>query len=110
MTGGKKMTIFEIKEKLRYQEFEICLHAFEEAVDDFLSLNEVINAILQNGEIIEDDPDGFRCLVHCKSKKQHIHVVFDYHDIVKGLSSEIEVVTIYKPDPALWINYRKRKR
>ena len=104
------MTIFEIKEKLRYQEFEICLHAFEEAVDDFLSLNEVINAILQNGEIIEDDPDGFRCLVHCKSKKQHIHVVFDYHDFVKGLCSEIEIVTIYKTNPAVWINYRKRKR
>jgi hypothetical protein len=43
------MTIFEIKEKLQYQEFEICLHAFEEAVDDFLSLNEVVNAVLQNG-------------------------------------------------------------
>jgi hypothetical protein len=110
MSGGNKMTIFEIKEKLRYQEFEICLHAFEEAVDDFLTLNEVINAILQNGEIIEDDPDGFRCLVHCKSKEQHIHVVFDYHDSVKGLRSAIEIVTIYKPDPALWINYRKRKR
>jgi hypothetical protein len=36
MSGVAQMTIFEIKEKLRYQEFEICLHAFEEAVDDFL--------------------------------------------------------------------------
>ena len=104
------MTISEIKEKLRYQEFEICLHAFEEAIDDFLSLSEAINAILQNGEIIEDNPENFRCLVHCKSKQQHIHVAFDYHDMTNGLCSEIEIVTIYKPNPALWINYRKRKR
>jgi len=37
------MIIFEIQEKLRYQEFAISLHAFEEAVDDFLSLTEEIN-------------------------------------------------------------------
>jgi len=36
MSGVAQMTIFTIKEKLRYQEFEISLHAFEEAVDDFL--------------------------------------------------------------------------
>jgi hypothetical protein len=30
--------------------------------------------------------------------------------MIKGLRAEIEIVTIYKPDPALWINYRKRKR
>ncbi len=104
------MTAFEIKEKLRYQEFEISLHAFEEAVDDFLSLEEVIKAVLENGEVIEDNPDDFRCLVHCKSKQQHVHIAFDYHDMTKDLRAEIEIVTIYKPDPALWINYRKRKR
>ncbi len=104
------MTISEIKDKLRRNEFEISLHAFEEAVDDFISLNEVIGAILANGEIIEQRPEDFRCLVYCKSKQQHIHAVFDYHDFSKGLCLEIEIVTIYKPDPALWINYRKRKK
>jgi hypothetical protein len=62
MAGGNKRTAFEIKEKLRYQEFETSLHAFEEAVDDFLSLEEVIKAVLENGEVIEDNPDDFRCL------------------------------------------------
>ena len=104
------MTISELQEKLRKQEFEICLHAFEEAVDDFLSLQEVIEALLLNGELIEDDPIDCRCLVYCKSKQQPVHVAFDYHDFAKGFDSNIEIVTIYKPDPALWINYRKRKR
>jgi len=31
------MTVSEIKAKLKSEEFEISLHAFEEAVDDFLS-------------------------------------------------------------------------
>ncbi len=104
------MTVSEIKAKLRSEEFEISLHAFEEAVDDFLSLNEVIHAILQNGEMLEDNPENFRCLIYCKNKRQYIHVVFDYHDFVKRLDTKIEIVTIYKPDPALWINYRKRRR
>lgn len=104
------MTVSEIKAKLKSEEFEISLHAFEEAVDDFLSLNEVIHAILQNGEMIEDNPEDCRCVIYCKNKRQHIHVVFNYHDFVKSLDLKIEIVTIYKPDPALWINYRKRRR
>jgi hypothetical protein len=104
------MTITVIKEKLRNNEFEIGVHAFEEAVDDFLSLNDVVNAIIQNGEIIENNYENFRCLIHCKNKRQHIHVAIDYHDFAKGLCLEIELVTIYKPNPALWINYRKRRK
>lgn len=104
------MTISELQEKLRKQEFEICVHAFEGAVDDFLSLNEVIDALLQNGELIEDNPLDCRCLAYCKSKQQPVHVAFDYHDFAQGLSPNLEIVTIYKPDPLLWINYRKRKR
>lgn len=63
------MTIFEIKEKLRYQEFEICLHAFEEAVDDLLSLNEVTNTNLQNAKsskIIQTAFDVW-CIAKAKS-------------------------------------------
>lgn len=48
------MTAFEIKEKLRYQEFEISLHAFEEAVDDFL----FINPIRRSGSITANAKDN----------------------------------------------------
>jgi len=104
------MTIIEIKKKLKDEEFEISLHAFEEAVDDYLSLNEVIAAILQNGEMIEDDRQDRRCLIYCKSKRQPIHVAIDYYNLAEGLDAKIEIVTIYKPNAALWINYRKRRK
>lgn len=104
------MTVLEIKKKLKRDEFEISLHAFEETVDDYLSLNEVIAAILQNGKMLEDDQQAFRCLVYCKHKRQHIHVVIDYYNVARGLDTKLEIVTIYKPDTALWINYRKRKK
>ncbi|GEM_PF-2829384 len=104
------MTILEIKKKLKNEEFEISLHAFEAAVDDYLSLNEVITAILQNGKMIEDDQQDFRCLIYCKSKRQHIHVAIAYYNLAESLDAKIEIVTIYKPDAALWINYRKRRK
>ena len=104
------MTIIEIKKKLKDEEFEISLHAFEAAVDDYLSLNEVIAAILQNGELIEDDRQDCRCLIYCKNKRRHIHVVIDYYNLAEGLDVKIEIVTIYKPDAARWINYRKRRK
>lgn len=104
------MTILEIKKRLKRDQFEISLHAFEEAVDDYLSLNEVITAILQNGETLEDDEQAFRCLIYCKNKRQHIHVVIDYYNVARGLDAKFEIVTIYKPDTAHWINHRKRRK
>ncbi len=104
------MTIFEIQEKLRSEEFEVSLHAFEEAVDDFLSLQDVLTSVLRDGEVLEDDTDDFRCLVCCKCRQNNIHVVFDYYDFGHAINSKIEIVTIYKPDPMFWINYRKRRK
>lgn len=104
------MTIFEIQQKLRKDEFEIGLHALEEAIDDFLSLNEVLAAIIRNGKIIEDDLDDFRCLVFCNYRRQPVHVVIDYYEFNLALNAPIEIGTIYKPNPDFWINYRKRRR
>lgn len=104
------MTIQEICDKLSRNDFNISFHAFEEAVDDYFSLDEVIDAKLQTGEIIEHRPDDCRCLIYCKSKDLHIHVSIDYYDLSFGISQEIDIVTIYKPDPAFWINYRRRRK
>lgn len=104
------MEIQGIKDKLKKGEFEVSLHAFEEAVDDYLSLNDVINAILLNGEVIEENPKKCRCLVYCKAGLQHVHVVFDNYEVANLISNKIEIITIYKPDPALWINNRKRRK
>lgn len=94
------MTIFEIQQKLRNDEFEIGLHALEEAIDDFLSLNEVLAAIIRTGQIIEEDLDDSRCLVFCKCRRQPIHVVIGYYDLYHALDAPLEIVTIYKPDPS----------
>jgi hypothetical protein len=70
----------------------------------------VIDAITLNGEIIEEKAEDFRCLVLCKTHQQYVHAVFDYFDMANLISTKIEIVTVYKPDPAYWIKYRKRRK
>jgi hypothetical protein len=101
------MKLKKIIDKIRRYEFEVSLHACEQAVEDFLSLNDVISA-LSHAELIEHYPDRCRCLLYCKVKRQHVHLVIDYYDFKHDLSSNIEIITIYKPDPKQWLNYRKR--
>ena len=73
-----------------------------------LSFDEIFNTVFQ-GEIIEDYPDDKpypSCLVFGETfKKEPVHSVWAYNKNNKW----VVLITVYRPDPRLWINWRKRR-
>jgi hypothetical protein len=84
-------------------------HAYDEAVDDDLSVPDVIDRT-PAGEVIEDYPDdrrGSSCLVLMNAgDKQPVHAVwaFDHG------SGRAILITVYRPDPARWSDDLRQRR
>ncbi len=99
------MTLSDIKSKIEAGRFSIFDHALTEAFSDGITIFDILYSI-ERGKIIEDNPDRKRCLIFGRLKdKTPLHVVIDY-----SLSEEVEIVTVYVPDPRQWINFRIRRR
>lgn len=84
-------------------------HAYDEAVEDDLSVVDVIDQT-QNGEVIEDypdDPRGASCLVLMNvGDKQPVHAVWAFDD---GSGRAI-LITVYRPDPTRWSDDLRQRR
>jgi hypothetical protein len=97
----------EIQAKFSHEGFEFSKHAVDRMIAREISVNEIREAI-RNGEIIEDYPDDKyspSCLIFGTTIKQrpiHLQCGYPTRPIVK-------VITVYEPDPAEWIEYKKRK-
>jgi len=77
------MEIEEIKEKIRYDKYEICFHAEKERYAEDITISALETAI-SGGEILEDyanDPRGQSCLILGYSKNRPIHIVCGYTPI-----------------------------
>lgn len=97
-----------IQERVRKKDYRVTLHAEKERDADKITKREIEEAILsKKTEIIEDypdDPRGESCLVlGFTAEGEPIHIVC-------GVSSPIIIITMYRPDPELWIEWRKRKK
>lgn len=83
-------------------------HADEEAGEDQLSFDEIYHSVFY-GEIIEDYTKHQpypRCLIHGENfAYEPIHTVWDYD---KESNTAI-LVTVYRPDPKRWINWKIRR-
>ena len=83
-------------------------HADEEIAADGLILDEVLFS-LKNGEIIEDYPSDFpypSCLVLGQTPSGlAVHSVWAYNT----LSGWAVLVTVYRPDPKRWVEWRRRR-
>jgi len=84
-------------------------HAYDEAVEDDLSVVDVIDGT-PGGEVIEDSPDDPRgpsclALLHVGGEEP-IHAVWAFDD---GSGRAI-LVTVYRPDPDRWSDDLKRRR
>jgi uncharacterized protein DUF4258 len=86
-------------------------HAHDEAIDDGLSIIDVIDAT-STGEVIEDyptDPRGASCLALITiGKDMPVHAVWAFDE---GSGRAI-LITVYRPDPARWsddLRHRRRK-
>jgi hypothetical protein len=84
-------------------------HADEEAQADALIFDEIFFSVLQ-GEVIEDYPIDKpypSCLIYGDNfQGEPIHSVWAYNDQSKWAV----LITVYRPDPDRWINWRERRK
>jgi len=103
------MEIERIVEAIRAKRIRITDHADEEAQADKLKYEEIYFSVL-NGEIIEDYPKDKpypSCLIYGQTfAGEPVHSVWAYNQKSKWAV----LITVYRPDPNRWINYKIRKK
>lgn len=89
--------------------YRLTVHASEEMESDELVMDEIINSMYK-GIVIEDYPKSKpfpSCLVLGFGKSNFpIHMVWAY----KHSANEATLVTVYRPDPKKWVEYKKRRK
>ena len=100
-------TIDEIREKIFRGQFEFSKHAVDQSILRHIGVKHIREAIAK-GEIIEDYPEdkyGPSCLIlgfTAARKALHIQCSYSSRPLVK-------IITLYEPDPKLWVNFRIRR-
>ena len=102
------MLINDILDAIRAGRVRITDHADEEAYADRLLVDEIFFSTL-HGEIVEDYPTDKpypSCLIYGQTLDgHHVHSVWAYN----SMSRWAVLITVYRPDPTLWIEWRKRR-
>lgn len=99
--------IEDIRAKFYRDEFEYSQHAVDQSIVRNISVNELREAVA-GCELLEDYPEdkyGPSCLLLGFTKAgrpMHIQCSYPSRDPIK-------VITIYEPDPSLWIAFRLRR-
>jgi hypothetical protein len=103
------MDIAEIVEAMRLGRIRVTDHADEEAEADQLTFDEIYCSVL-HGEIIEEYPTDRpypSCLIYGQTfRGDPVHSVWAYNE----RNGWAVLITVYRPDPDLWINRRERRR
>ena len=104
------MDIRDIVRAIDLQNYRITSHGDEEAENDQLDFEEIFYSV-RNGEIIENYPSDQRpfpsCLIYGKNVYgEPIHSVWAYD----AENQRAFLVTVYRPDPTRWINWRERRK
>lgn len=98
----------DIRDKIRRRQYEFSKHAVDQSIIRDVSVVEVEEAISNRSEVIEDYPEdkyGPSCLILGFTKAGrplHVQCSHPSRPLVK-------VVTLYEPDPELWIDFRVRR-
>jgi len=100
--------ITRVREFVKNADYRLTLHAEIEREADRISIAELEDALTYNRcEMIEDYPDDQRghsfLLLGFTTKGDPIHAVCSIHE------ETLVIITVYRPDPELWINWRVRK-
>jgi hypothetical protein len=102
------MSIEDITNAILQNKIKITEHADEEAQIDKLSFDEVFISVL-NGEIIEeyqsDKPYPSYLIYGMNFSGEPIHSVWAYNEE----NQWAVLITVYRPDPKRWIEWKKRK-
>ena len=102
------MGLEDIIGAIRNDRVHITGHAYDEAEEDQLSYDDIFASVYQ-GEVIEDYPDDKpfpSCLVYGNTySAEPVHSVWAYsHEGGRAI-----LVTVYRPDPDMWIDWRVRR-
>lgn len=101
------MDIELLRWKLSNNQYELSQHAEDEKEADKILFSE-IDETVSNLELVEnypDDPRGPSCLVlGFTTERNPIHFVCG--NLEEG---GIVIITMYRPDPQKWINFRIRR-
>jgi len=99
----------EIQTKILRREYEFSKHAVDQSIIRDISVVEVEEAISGRIEAVEDYPDdkyGPSCLILGFTKTgRPLHLQCSYPS-----RPLIKVITLYEPDPDLWVDFRIRKQ
>ena len=99
----------KIIEAIQNKQILITDHADEEAENDQLTFDEIYFSVF-NGEIIEEYPCDKpypSCLIYGETfSGEPIHSVWAFNEQSKWAV----LITVYRPDPNKWINWRKRRK
>jgi len=102
------VNIEDIIDAIRDNRIRITDHAYEEAQADRLSFDQVFFSVMQ-GEIIEDYPDDWpypSCLIYGDTfSGTPVHSVWAHNQN----NQWAVLVTVYRPDPKRWVDWRKRR-
>lgn len=103
------MEISDIVDAIRSGRIRITDHSDEEAQSDRLAYEEIFFSVF-TGEVIKNYPDDKpypSCLVYGRTfKDEPVHSVWAYNEETRWAV----LITVYRPDPARWINWRERRR
>jgi hypothetical protein len=103
------VNIQDIISAVQEHRIRITDHADEEAQADSLIFDEIFFSVLQ-GEIVEDYPTDKpypSCLIYGDNfQGEPIHSVWAYN---AGTQWAV-LITVYRPDPNRWINWRERRK
>lgn len=102
------MNIEDIVDAIRHNRIRITDHADEEAEEDHLSFDGIFYSVLL-GEIIEEYPEDRprpSCLIYGNTfDGEPVHSVWAYNQE----NCWAVLITVYRPDPERWINWRTRR-
>lgn len=98
-----------LQAKVREKKYRLTFHAEKEREADQITQQEIEEAVLsEHCELIEDyptDPRGHSCLILGFTRAGlPVHMVCGHLR-----EEEFIVITIYRPDPEEWVNWRVRK-
>lgn len=98
----------EIQAKILRREYEFSKHAVDQSIIRDISVTEIEEVIASSTEVIEDYPEdkyGPSCLIlGFTNTGRPLHVQCSYPS-----RSLIKIITVYDPDPNLWVDFRIRK-
>jgi hypothetical protein len=98
----------DIRRKIATRQYEFSKHAVDQTIIRDISVAELEEAISNRSEVIEDYPEdkyGPSCLIlGFTAAERALHVQCSYPS-----RSMIKIVTVYEPNPDLWVDLRTRK-